>query len=167
MTGSALTQPVAGPLPTGGAGPKPHLWQNVAAGLVCVAWNAAFMVLSLELPAGHSRGDVGPGMVPLEIALLGLLVSSIYLVQALRGAGLEGTEGEIDVPRVAGFVALFAAAAASASWIGLALSLGLAAGVATLLFHGEKVILRAVATGVGFWAIAYFVFARLLQLPLP
>jgi len=24
-----------------------------------------------------------------------------------------------------------------------------------------------VATGVGFWAIAYFVFARLLQLPLP
>jgi hypothetical protein len=167
MTGTASTQPAAGPLPTRGLRPKPHLWQNVAAGLVCVAWNAVFMVFSLELPAGHSRGDVGPGMVPLEIALLGLVVSAIYLVQALRGVGLEGTDGEIDVPRVAGLIALFTAAAAGANWIGLALSLGLGAGVATLLFHGEKVIVRAVVTGAAFWAIAYFVFARLLQLPLP
>jgi len=165
MTSPVATEPVAEPLPQGGA--RPHLWKNVVAALVCIAWNAAFMVLSLELPAGHSRGDVGPGTVPLQIAVLGLVVSGIYLVQALRGVGLEGADGEIDVPRVAGFVALFTAAGAGASWIGLALSLGLAAGAATLLFQGEKLILRAVATGIGFWAIAYFVFARLLQLPLP
>jgi hypothetical protein len=167
MTSPASTEPAGGPLPTGGVNPKPYLWQNVVAGLVCIAWNAAFLVMSLELPAGHSRGDVGPGMVPLEIAVLGIVVSGIYLVQALRGAGLEGTDDAIDIPRVAGLVAVFTAAAASAAWIGLAPSLGLAAGLATLLFHGEKVILRAVATGIGFWAIAYFVFARLLQLPLP
>ncbi|QDC00692.1 tripartite tricarboxylate transporter TctB family protein [Mesorhizobium sp. 8] len=165
MTSSASTEPVVEPLPQGGA--RPRLWKNVAAALVCVAWNAAFLLLSLELPAGHSRGDVGPGMVPMQIAVLGLVVSGIYLVQVLRGIGLEGSGGAIDVPRVAGLVALFAAAGASAAWIGLAVSLGLAAGAATLLFHGERLILRALATGVGFWAIAYFVFARLLQLPLP
>jgi hypothetical protein len=165
MIGSASTQTVAGPRPQGGA--RPHLWKNVVAALVCIAWNAAFMVLSLELPAGHSRGDVGPGMVPLQIAVLGLVASGTYLVQALRGVGLEGADGEIDVPRVAGLVAFFTAATAGASWIGMAPALALAAGAATLLFQGEKLILRAVATGVGFWAIAYFVFARLLQLPLP
>jgi hypothetical protein len=155
MTSSAATEPVVEPLPTGGA--RPHLWKNVVAGLVCTAWNATFLVMSLELPAGHSRGDVGPGMVPLEIAALGLVVSVIYLVQALRGVGLEGTDGAFEVPRVAGLVAVFTVAAASAAWIGLAPSLGLAAWPRFC----------STATGVGFWAIAYFVFARLLQLPLP
>ena len=156
------------PLPLGGAKPENrHFWSNVVAACICIAWNLAFLVLSLELPAGHSRGDVGPGMVPLEIGVLGLLVSGIYLIQVLRGAETEGSEHDIDVMRVAGLIALFVAAAASAGWIGLAVSLGLAAGVATLLFPGEKVIVRAVLTGIGFWAIAYVVFGKLLQLPLP
>ena len=167
MTGAAPTQPAAAPLPMGGAEPGRHLWRNILAACVCLAWNAAVLVLSLELPAGHSRGDVGPGAVPMQIALLGLLISGLYLVQVLRGVERGGSDDPVDTPRVAGFIALFLAAAVGTGWIGLPLSLGLAAGLATLLFHGEKVILRAATTGVAFWAIAYFIFGKLLQLPLP
>jgi len=39
--------------------------------------------------------------------------------------------------------------------------------VATLLFPGEKPFVRAVATGAGFWLIAWGLFGKLLELPLP
>lgn len=144
-----------------------HFWQNAIAACSCFIWNAAVLAMSLALPAGHSRGDVGPGALPLQIAIFGLLVSVIYLVQVLRGVDLGGSDGKVDVPRVAGLVALFAAACVSSVWIGLPIALALGTGLATLLFPGGRLVLRAVLTGASFWAIAYFLFGRVLGLPLP
>lgn len=154
------------PAPRGGVTRK-HFWQNLVAAGISVVWNASFLVMSLKLPAGHSRGDVGPGSLPTQISVFGLIVSVIYLVQVLRGVDLGGSSDRVDVPRVAGLLGLFVAVALSANWIGLALCLGIGTGVATLLFPGEKPFIRALATGVAFWVIAYGLFGKLLELPLP
>lgn len=151
----------------GGEAPHGHYWQNLVAALVCIGWNGGFLLLSLGLPAGHSRGDVGPGSLPIQVAVFGTAVSAVYLVQVLRGVDLGGTHGRVDIARVSGLMALFVAVCLGANWMGLALCLGIGAGVATLLFPGEKPLVRAAATGAGFWAIAYLVFGKLLALPLP
>ena len=152
---------------SGGEATHKHFWQNLVAACLSIAWNASFLILSLALPAGHSRGDVGPGSLPMQVSVVGLIVSAVYLVQVLRGIDLGGSIDRIDVPRVVGLLGLFVAVALSANWIGLALCLGIGTGVATLLFPGEKPFIRAIATGVGFWAIAYGLFGKLLELPLP
>ena len=150
-----------------GEGPGGHFWQNVVAAGVCIAWNATFLTMSLGLPEGHSRGDIGPGALPSQVAMFGLAVSLIYLVQALRGVDFGGSDGPVDVPRVAALVAIFVAVAVSAPWIGLPIALGLGACVGTLLFPGDRPWIRAVATGAGIWAIAFFLFGKVLGLPLP
>jgi hypothetical protein len=150
-----------------GEATRKHFWQNLVAAFVSVVWNASFLVMSVALPAGHSRGDVGPGSLPTQISVFGLVVSAIYLAQVLRGIDLGGSSDRVDLPRVAGLLGLFVAVAPSANWIGLALCLGIGTGVATLLFPGEKPFIRALATGAGFWVIAYGLFGKLLELPLP
>jgi hypothetical protein len=152
---------------SGGEATRKHFWQNLVAACIFIAWNASFLVMSLALPAGHSRGDVGPGSLPMQVSVFGLFVSAVYLVQVLRGVDLGGSGEKVDVARVAGLLGLFVGVALSANWIGLALCLGIGTGVATLLFPGEKPFVRAVATGAGFWAIAYGLFGKLLELPLP
>jgi len=153
--------------PSGGEAAHKHFWQNLVAACISITWNASFLIMSLALPVGHSRGDVGPGSLPMQVSVFGLIVSAVYLVQVLRGIDLGGSSDRIDVPRVVGLLGLFVAVALSANWIGLALCLGIGTGVATLLFPGEKPFIRAIATGIGFWAIAYGLFGKLLELPLP
>ena len=84
-----------------------------------------------------------------------------------RGSDLGGSSDKIDVARVSGLLGLFVAVVLGANWIGLAVCLGIGTGVATLLFPGEKPLLRAVATGFSFWLIAWGLFGKLLDLPLP
>jgi hypothetical protein len=103
----------------------------------------------------------------MEVSGFGLVVSAVYLVQVLRGVDLGGSSETIDVARVTGLLGLFVAVVVSANWLGLALCLGVGSGVATLLFPGEKPLVRAVATGAGFWLIAWGLFGKLLELPLP
>lgn len=168
MTNQASAVPGSNLSPaSGGGATRKHFWQNLVAACIFIAWNASFLVMSFALPAGHSRGDVGPGSLPMQVSVFGLIVSAIYLAQVLRGVDLGGSSDKVDVPRVAGLLGLFVAVALSANWIGLALCLGIGTGVATLLFPGQKPFLRALATGVGFWLIAYGLFGKLLELPLP
>ena len=168
MTNQASAAPGSNLSPApGGEATRKHFWQNLVAACIAIAWNAGFLFMSLGLPAGHSRGDVGPGSLPMQVSVFGLVVSAVYLVQVLRGIDFGGSSEKIDVARVAGLLGLFVAVALSANWIGLALCLGIGTGVATLLFPGEKPFVRAVATGAGFWLIAWGLFGKLLELPLP
>lgn len=168
MTNQASVVPGSNLSPaSGGEAPRRHFWQNLVAACVSLAWNAGFLFMSLALPAGHSRGDVGSGSLPMQVSIFGLVVSAVYLVQVLRGVDLGGASERIDIARVTGLLGLFVAAVLSANWIGLALCLGIGTGVATLLFPGEKPLVRAVATGGGFWLIAWGLFGKLLELPLP
>lgn len=167
MNKNASAMADGGLSPARGEAGRRYYWQNLIAACISIAWNAAFLMMSLALPAGHSRGDVGPGSLPMQVSIFGLVVSLVYLVQVLRGVDLGGTEDSVDIPRVCGLIGIFVAVALGANWIGLALCLGLGSGVATLLFPGEKPLIRAVATGIGFYLIAYFLFGMLLELPLP
>lgn len=163
---SAVSNSNLSPAP-GGEAIRSHFWQNIVAACIFLAWNASFLIMSFALPPGHSRGDVGPGSLPMQVSVFGLIVSTVYLIQVLRGMDLGGSSDKVDVSRVAGLLGLFIAVALSANWIGLALCLGIGTGVATLLFPGQKPLVRALATGVGFWVIAYGLFGKLLELPLP
>ncbi|SOC46084.1 tripartite tricarboxylate transporter TctB family protein [Rhizobium subbaraonis] len=168
MTNQASAVPGSNLSPApGGEATRKHFWQNLVAACIAIAWNAGFLFMSLGLPAGHSRGDVGPGSLPMQVSVFGLVVSVVYLVQVLRGIDFGGSSEKIDVARVAGLLGIFVAVALSANWIGLALCLGIGTGVATLLFPGERPLVRALATGAGFWLIAWGLFGKLLELPLP
>ena len=153
----------ARPAPAGRRVPVSEL----LAGAVCLLASGAFLALAAALPAGHSRGDVGPGALPIQIGAFGLVCSAIYLVLALRGRFPDRAGTFADAPRaLLGFV-LFAIGLAAVPWLGLALSLAVASAALTLLFQGGRRWLRAAATGLGLWLIATLLFQNLLGLPLP
>ncbi|MDS9468818.1 tripartite tricarboxylate transporter TctB family protein [Paracoccus sp. MBLB3053] len=140
---------------------------ELAAGALCIAASGTFLALAFALPDGHSRGDVGPGALPEQIGIFGLLCSAIYLVLTLRGA-FPGVKGKFaDAPRALASFAIFALGMIVVPWLGLALSLATAAAGLTLLFQGDRRWLRAAATGITLWLIATLLFQRLLGLPLP
>jgi len=140
---------------------------EVAAAIICLAASGVFLLLAMALPAGHSRGDVGPGALPEQIAIFGLVCAVCYLVSVLRG-GFAGRAGKFtDTPRALASFAIFAIGMAVAPWLGLALSLAIASAALTLLFQGERRWPRAAATGIGLWLIATLLFQKLLGLPLP
>lgn len=160
MTAAAKT---AGP---GGARP-PGLAANLIVALVCLTAAGGYVALALALPPGHSQGDAGPAALPLQVGIFGLIVSGLYLVLALRGR-IAATEAEPgDARRAAAVAGIFGAALLAVPWIGLAPALGLAGGLVTLLFPGSHRPVRAVATAVGLWLIAFLLFGKLLGLPLP
>ena len=140
---------------------------ELAAALICLAASAGFVALAMALPAGHSRGDVGPGALPEQIGIFGMICAACYLVSVLRG-GFAGKAGKFtDTPRALACFAIFAIGMAVVPWLGLALSLSIASAVLTLLFQGERHWPRAAATGIGLWLIATLLFQKLLGLPLP
>ncbi|WP_435171208.1 tripartite tricarboxylate transporter TctB family protein [Falsirhodobacter sp. 1013] len=157
----------ASPLP-GNAAPAPaHLRQNAVTAVLCTAASAGFLLAALRLPAGHSRGDVGPGALPVQIAVGALVLSLVYLLLVWRRASLGGSDDGFLHARALALLGLTLMTVAGAKVVGLALSLAVAMGVGTLLFAGSHALVRAGATAVGLWLIAHFLFAVFLGLPLP
>jgi hypothetical protein len=165
---STGTDVAAAPLPDDGVDARnAAFWQNLIAAVICIAWNAGFLMLALRLPAGHSRGDVGPGALPVEIAIGGIALSALYLALVLGRRDVGKAAPPAPITRVVALFALFAVCAATAEVVTLSAGLAVAAGLGTLLFAGERAYLRAVVTAAGVWLIAYLVFERFLGLPLP
>ena len=99
-----------------------------------------------------------------NVAVLGRLPSGEW-VDTARSDAAEAEPG--DAPRAAAVAGIFGAALLSVPWLGLAPALGVAGGLVTLLFSGPHRPVRAVATAVGLWLIAFLLFGKLLGLPLP
>ncbi len=140
---------------------------DLIAGVACFAGCVAFLMMALALPAGHSTGDTGPGALPVQVGSFGTICSLAYLVITIRGA-FANEQGDFSIAHRA-LVAflIFVICLAGVNWIGLPLSIAAASGLVTLLFPGERRLLRAGATGLGLWLIAVLLFGKLLGLPMP
>lgn len=140
---------------------------NIIAGIVCLAGCIAFLMMALALPAGHSTGDTGPGALPVLVGIVGSICSLAYLVITMRGAFADEQSDFSRTHRALAAFLIFVISLAGVKWIGLPLSIAAAAGLVTLLFPGERRLLRAGATGIGLWLIAVLLFGKLLGLPMP
>lgn len=142
-------------------------WAEIIAALFCLFISAGYLYMAANLPAGHSRGDVGPAVLPYGVAVCGVFLSIVLFALAMRmPISLEGRSFPA-FERVLPFVCAFIVVLLVAQYIGLAVALGLAGGAVTLLFSGQKKWIRALSTVIGLWVIAEFLFARFLSLPLP
>jgi len=140
---------------------------DVIAGVACLAGSITFLFMAYALPAGHSTGDTGPGALPIQVGLFGTVCSLFYLTIAVRGAFVEERGDFSKSHRALAAFVIFAICLAGVNWIGLPLSIALASGLVTMLFPGERLLVRAAATAVGVWLIAILIFERLLGLPMP
>jgi len=140
---------------------------DVIAGAICLAASVTFLVLARALPAGHSTGDSGPGALPGQVAVFGIICAVSYLVMALRSSFAEERPDFSASHRALAALAIFVLCLLGVSWLGLAVCIALASALTTLLFAGERRLVRAALTGTGIWLIAVLLFQRLLGLPMP
>lgn len=149
-----------------GTGPKPAI-SEVVAGLACLAASAVFFTLARGLPQSASVGDVGPGALPAQVGVFGVLCSLIYLLGVMRGQFPEVPDRFFGIWRALAVLGIFCGMLLAVKWIGLAVAIACAGAVTTLLFRGAKPVLRAIVTGIGLWLIAFVIFQTFLDLPLP
>ncbi|MDO5613881.1 MAG: tripartite tricarboxylate transporter TctB family protein [Paracoccus sp. (in: a-proteobacteria)] len=140
---------------------------EVIAALACLAASAGFLVLASNLPESVSTGDVGPGALPRQVGVFGLICSLAYLVMTLRKAFPAQPSRFAGVLYALASFLIGVVAVVAVPWLSLAVSLALCSGMQTLLFPGRHRWLRAGATALGMWLIATLLFQRLLGLPLP
>ncbi|MGN7295535.1 tripartite tricarboxylate transporter TctB family protein [Rhizobium sp. SAFR-030] len=140
---------------------------DVIAGVACLAGSIAFLFMAFALPAGHSTGDTGPGALPIQVGIFSAACSLFYLIIAMRGAFVEERGDFSKSHRALAAFFIFAICLAGVNWIGLALSIALASSLVTMLFPGDRRLVRAAATGLGIWLIAILIFEKLLGLPMP
>ncbi|MEI4488766.1 tripartite tricarboxylate transporter TctB family protein [Frigidibacter sp. MR17.14] len=140
---------------------------NLLAAGLCLAASAGFLALAWQLPAGHSAGDVGPAALPVQVGVAGVLLSLAYLWISLRGGFAAERVTFEGFPRALAVCLVLVLGLIAVRWIGLAIAIGIVAGLTTLAFDGTHRILRAGLTGLALWGIAVLLFGRLLGLPLP
>lgn len=138
----------------------------IAAG-VCLAASIGFLVLALALPPGHSTGDTGPGALPEQVAVFGIVCSLSYLALLLRGEFRDERPDYSSSHRALMAFGIFVVCLFGVSWIGLPPAIAMAATLVTFLFSGERRLIRGLATGIGTWLIAVLLFGKLLGLPMP
>lgn len=142
-------------------------WSELIAGLICLAGSLGYLYLVQNLPAGLSRGDVGPAAMPYGVAVSGIVMSLTLILMALKTSSDYRNPSFPAFRKVTIFTGAFLIVPIIANYIGLAISLGAAAGLVTLLFSGNKKNIRALSTAIGTWLIAELLFTRFLGLPLP
>lgn len=140
---------------------------DVIAGVICLAAAITFLVLARALPAGHATGDPGPGALPGQVAVFGIICAISCIVISLRGSLAEEQPDFSASHRALTALAIFVICLLGVRWLGLAVCIALGSALTTLLFAGMRRLIRAAATGAGIWLIAVFLFQRLLGLPMP
>lgn len=162
-----------------GRGLRPRSDADLIAGLVFIAFGAAFGVAALDYDLGSLRA-MGPGYAPLALGLLLVGLGAGIVVKAYvapdksvpgelppEDPGAPGLHFERVHPRPILFIT-----AATLFFAGTVEGLGLmpatlgTALIATLAAKGISVV-RAVAVAAGLTAGAYVIFVVLLQLRIP
>ncbi|WP_339776575.1 tripartite tricarboxylate transporter TctB family protein [uncultured Thalassospira sp.] len=134
----------------------------VAAGFL--VFNAVYLYLALALPKSPLADDVGPAQLPVAIALFGLVLAVLYLIQSWRKQG-ETKDG--ISPKLLVFVGLTVLASVLSPFIGMALTLALFAAIGVVLLDGMTAWRGALITGACMFIIGFVGFSWLLDLPLP
>jgi len=151
-------------------GPQPTLVRTMTRfyepllAIVFLAFNAIYLYLALALPQSPLPDDVGPAQLPVAIAIFGLVLAVLYVLQSWRKQ--PGTKGPIPIKLVA-FIALVVLASIVSPLIGMALTLSLFAAIGVVLLDGIPAWRTAVVTGACMFLIGFAGFSWLLDLPLP
>lgn len=139
--------------------------RDIALGIAALALAGAYAALARAIPVSLLADAVGPGGVPLAIAVL-MAVAGVVLV--LRAALMPpaGKGPRADHRRAAGLLALLVIYVLALPLIGYPVALGLLAG-AVAFYAGAKpgpaLVAFAACTGIVFW----FGFVRVMGIPFP
>ena len=140
-------------------------------GALIFGFGALTVYLSLKMPLGTFRA-AGPGLFPLCLGLLLVVLASIFTLAALmrlrRDGKREGKtpEGTGSVKPVLGFMAVIAFAACFLEYLGYATTAFMVV-MALLQILGGRYWRRNLLIALAAGAISHFLFVQWLQIPFP
>ncbi len=139
--------------------------RDIALGLAALVLAGAYWALAAAVPVSLLSDAVGPGGVPMAIAVLMGGAGAVLVIRSLLRPTAEAPPSPAH-GRAAGLLALLVAYVVAVPFIGYPLALGLLAG-AIAFYAGARPGLSlaafAAATGVLFW----FGFVRVMGIPFP
>lgn len=139
--------------------------RDIALGLAALLFAAAYWALAVDLPISLLSDAVGPGGVPVAIAMLMAAAGVVLILRSLVGAPREAPPSPAH-GRAAGLLALLVAYVVAVPFIGYPLALGLVAG-AIALYAGARPSLGLAAFAVGIGVFFWFGFVRVMGIPFP
>jgi hypothetical protein len=139
--------------------------RDITLGVAALALAGAYAALARTIPVSLLSDAVGPGGVPLAIAVVMAAAGAVLILRSL----VRPADDVLPQPlhgRAAGLLALLVGYVVAVPFLGYPLSLGLLAG-AVALYAGARPGLGlagfAAATGALFW----FGFVRVMGIPFP
>jgi hypothetical protein len=139
--------------------------RDIALGLAALVLAGAYWALAVGLPISLLSDAVGPGGVPVAIAMLMAAAGVVLVLRSLVGAPREAPPSPAH-GRAAGLLALLVAYLLAVPFIGYPLALGLLAG-AIALYAGARPGLGLAAFAVGIGVFFWFGFVRVMGIPFP
>lgn len=139
--------------------------RDIALGLAALVLAGAYWALAVDLPISLLSDAVGPGGVPVAVAMLMAVAGVVLILRSLVGAPREAPPSPAH-GRAAGLLALLVAYVLAVPFIGYPLALGLLVG-AIALYAGARPGLGLAAFAVGIGALFWFGFVRVMGLPFP
>jgi hypothetical protein len=139
--------------------------RDIALGIAALLLAGAYWALAVDLPISLLSDAVGPGGVPVAIAMLMGAAGVVLILRSLVGAPREAPPDPAH-GRAAGLLALLVAYVAAVPFIGYPLALGLLAG-AIALYAGARPSLGLAAFAIGIGGLFWFGFVRVMGIPFP
>jgi hypothetical protein len=139
--------------------------RDIALGLAALVLAGAYWALAVDLPISLLSDAVGPGGVPMAIAVLMGGAGAVLVVRSLVGSPREAGASPAH-GRAAGLLALLVAYVVAVPFIGYPLALGLLAG-AIALYAGARPGLGLAAFAAGIGTLFWFGFVRVMGIPFP
>ncbi|WP_019014051.1 tripartite tricarboxylate transporter TctB family protein [Elioraea tepidiphila] len=139
--------------------------RDIALGLAALVLAGAYWALAVDLPISLLSDAVGPGGVPVAIAMLMAAAGVVLILRSLVGAPREAPPSPAH-GRAAGLLALLVAYVLAVPFIGYPMALGLLAG-AIALYAGARSGLGLAAFAIGIGVLFWFGFVRVMGIPFP
>jgi putative tricarboxylic transport membrane protein len=139
--------------------------RDIALGIAALALAGAYAALARAIPVSLLADAVGPGGVPLAIAVLMAAAGAVLILRSLLRPAAEA----LPTPRhgrAAGLLALLIGYVFAVPFLGYPLSLGLLAG-AVALYAGARPGLGLAGFAAGVGALFWFGFVRVMGIPFP
>jgi hypothetical protein len=139
--------------------------RDIALGLAALVLAGAYWALAIDLPISLLSDAVGPGGVPVAIAVLMAGAGAVLVLRSLLRPPTEAPPSPAH-GRAAGLLALLVAYVVAVPLIGYPLALGLLAG-AIALYAGARPGVGLAAFAVGIGVFFWLGFVRVMGIPFP
>lgn len=139
--------------------------RDLALGVAALALAGAWWVLAAAIPVSLLADAVGPGGVPMAVAVLMGAAGAVLVLRSVLRPAREPLPGPAH-GRAAGLFALLVAYVLALPFVGYPLALGLLAG-AVALYAGARPGLALAGFAAGTGALFWFGFVRVMGIPFP